>query len=153
MSTRALRGARQTWQSANVRNYDLEWTSTGQRTSHYLVYVRGGRVRSVRMVLSDPRQIKANHGQKIIEVHPGDPEAFGVDGLFRIIEEELDTAQDDEPFGARKGTRVLLKFTPDEALGYPRRYRRDVVGANRSVAIDVRRLETKPAEGIPPLPS
>jgi hypothetical protein len=152
VSTRSLRRAQRTWEQARLRDYDLEWRSTGRMAGHYLVYVRDGRVREVRRILDDPRQIKLNRGTAVLKARTADPQAFGVDGLFRILEEELDAAQSDNPFGAPKGSRVLMKFVPDDALGYPRSYRRDVVGARAGLAIDVVRLETHPSQGIPPLP-
>jgi hypothetical protein len=152
VSTRSVREARRTWQQAHIRDYDLEWRSTGPLSGHYLVYVRDGRVDAVRRVLETPREIKLNHGRKILEAHPGDPELYGVDGLFRVLEQELDAAQADNPFGAPQGSRVLLKFVPDEALGYPRTYRRDVIGSRAGLSLDVLRLDTHPPKAIPPLP-
>jgi hypothetical protein len=34
-----------------------------------------------------------------------------------------------------------MRFGPDAELGYPHWYRRDVFGVNRSVAIDILKLE------------
>jgi hypothetical protein len=148
-----LRQAKRTWEEANIRDYDLEWRSAGESPSHYLVFVRQGRIREVRRILETAREIKANNGRTVIEAHPGDPTLYSVDGLFRILEQELDEAQTDTPFGGPKGARVLLKFTPDDALGYPRHYARDVVGARKSLALDVIRLDTHPKTEIPPLPA
>ncbi len=143
VTTRALNKARQLWERARVRDYNLEWITTGARNGHYLVYVRGGKVREIRIVEPDGRQIEA---------HPGDPSYYGIDGLFRIIEEEQAQCFDDRPFGQPKGAHILLKFTPDPKLGYPRRYRRDVVGSRQGLAIDVIKLDTNPPGAIPPLP-
>jgi hypothetical protein len=151
VNTRSIREARRAWEDAKIRDYDLEWLSTGQLTGHYLVYVRDGKVREVRRLLASRREIELNHGRDVIEAHPGDPNMYGVEGLFKILEQELDAALADTPFGERKGTRVLLKFTPDEKLGYPRSYRRDVVGSRQGLALDVIRLNTQPPRAIPPL--
>ena len=48
---------------------------------------------------------------------------------------------EDRPFGEPKGSRILLKFDPDPRLGYPRSYRRDVVGSREALTIDVVRLD------------
>src|SRR4028119_2497410 len=80
VTPRAIRAARQTWERAALRDYDLEWTSSGAQNAHYRVFVRGGDVRSVRTVLPDGREIEA---------HPGQPESYGIDGLFGVLEEEL----------------------------------------------------------------
>lgn len=126
-----LHAARQTWERAHLRDYDLEWTTAGAQNAHYRVFVRGGRVRDVRMVLPDGREIEA---------HPAQPESFGVDGLFQVLEEERAQLRADQPFGQPPGTTAVLRFDPDPKLGYPRSYRRDVVGVPKGIAIDVIRL-------------
>src|SRR5262249_47666670 len=68
------------------------------------------------------------------------PKYFGVDGLFTTIADELAQLKMDRPFGQPKGTKVVMRFTPDPKLGYPRSYRRDVLGTAQGVAIDVIRL-------------
>jgi Family of unknown function (DUF6174) len=142
LTPQAIRASRQTWQRADLRDYDLEWTTSGAQTGHYRVSVRGGEVRSVRTVLPDGREIETRTAQ---------PESYGVDGLFQILEEELAQLGADQPFGQPPGTTAALWFDPDPQLGYPRRYRRDVVGAPQGVAIDVIRLI--PASGVVPAPS
>ncbi|HEX8201589.1 MAG TPA: DUF6174 domain-containing protein [Isosphaeraceae bacterium] len=136
VTPRALRDARRAWERAGPRDYDLEWTSSGAQNAHYRVAVRGGRVESIRTVLPDGREIEA---------HPAQPESFGIDGLFGILEEELAQRQADRPFGQPPGTTAVLRFDPDPRLGYPRRYRRDVLGVTKGIAIDVIRLS--PAAG------
>ena len=46
VTPRAIRDARRLWDRAGIRDYDLEWTSSGLRSSHYRVSVRNGRVES-----------------------------------------------------------------------------------------------------------
>ncbi len=137
VTPRSLERARQTWKRSRIEDYDLEWTSTGARSGHYLVTVRDGRVREVRLVRPDGEQVVA---------HPGDPSYYGVEGLFRILREEADQLLEERPFNMPKESKVLLKFTPDPKLGYPRSYRRDVVGSREGLAIDVLRLEPVPAD-------
>jgi len=131
VTAESIRAAKQRWQRSGVRDYDLEWTSSGLRQSHYLVAVRDGTVRSVAMVQPDGRQAV---------VHPAEPRFYGVDGLFVVIADELAQLQADRPFGQPKGTRAVLRFTPDPKLGYPQKYRRDVVGSRMPMGIDVIRL-------------
>lgn len=138
VTERSLREARIRWNRANVRDYDLEWSSSGLRAGHYRVTVRGGRVQQVRTVTPDGREIEA---------HPGDPSFYAVDGLFQTIEDELEQAHSDRPFGRPPGAKALLKFDPDPDLGYPRKYRRDIVGAPQGLAIDVLKLDLKTSEG------
>ena len=132
VTPRNLADARALWDSAGISDYDLEWTSSGARRGHYLVTVRAGEVRAVTSVLPDGREIAAK---------PGDASYYGMDGLFRILEEEASQLLEERPFGQAEGSRILLKFDPDPTLGYPRHYRRDVVGSPQALAIDVVRLE------------
>jgi hypothetical protein len=74
-------------------------------------------------------------------VHPAEPRFYGVEGLYMIIGDELAQLETSTPFGQPKGTKAVLRFVPDPQLGYPRRYRRDVVGSPLALAIDVIRFE------------
>lgn len=137
----SIREATARWERAKVRDYDLEWSSSGPRTTHFAVTVRDGLVRAVEFVAPDGRRHPAR---------PGDPQLYGVDGLFLTIADELAQLDQPTPFGQPKGTRAVLRFTPDPRYGYPRRYRRDVMGAPSAVAIDVLRFTPKvPGEGRP----
>jgi Family of unknown function (DUF6174) len=137
----SLENARRLWASAGIKDYDLEWTSAGLMDGHYRVFVRDGRVRRIRSVLGDGREIDAR---------PAMPEMFGVDGLFKVIEEERLQLNDERPFGQPKGSKVVLKFTPDPRLGYPKSYRRDVMGSPKGLLIDVIRLDASSSREIPP---
>ena len=135
VTTRSISEARQRWDRAGIRNYDLEWTSTGLSRAHYVVAVRDGEVRSITSILADGRSMA---------VHPAEPKFYGVEGLFMIIGDELAQLQTRAPFGQPKGTKAVLRFTPDPELGYPRRYRRDVLGTPLALAIDVVRFDAVP---------
>ena len=140
VTTRSLANARRIWDASKVKDYNLEWTTSGERDGHYLVTVRGGEVKSIRQFVLDRREGKIID----IEAKPGDPSYYGVDGLFKVLEEERSQLLDATPFGQPKGTTILLKFTPDRELGYPKRFRRDVVGSPRRLAIDVIKFVPNP---------
>ena len=127
----SLAQAKQTWKAAGFPDYDLEWTAAGMTSAHYAVTVRGGSVRMVESVAPDGRRY---------ELHPAEPGFFGVDGLFTTIADELAQLTVDRPFGQPRGTKVVMRFTPDPKLGYPRSYRRNVLGTPQGLAIDVLRL-------------
>ena len=138
VSPRTIRKARMSWEKARIRNYDLEWITTGPQTGpggvQYAVAVRDGAVKSVEVVRPD--------GKKAA-VHPARPEFYGVDGLFTTLEEEMAQLKTGDPFNAPRGTKVLLRFTPDAKLGYPRSYRRDVLTQPKGLTIDVVRFEPR----------
>jgi hypothetical protein len=137
VTARSLAEARRLWERAGIRDYDLEWSSSGLGHGHYVVTVRGGQVTAIESILS---------GGKRMTVHPAEPRFYGVEGLFMIIDEELAQLETSSPFGQPKGTKAVLRFEPDPKLGYPRSYRRDVLGTPQGLAIDVVRFEpTTPA--------
>ncbi|MFO0889436.1 MAG: DUF6174 domain-containing protein [Isosphaeraceae bacterium] len=127
----ALARAKATWGRAGLKDYDLEWTSSGIATGHYSVVVRGGSVRKVQSVAPDGR---------LFELHPAEPRFYGVDGLFTTIADELAQLKQPLPFGQPAGTKVVMRFTTDRELGYPRSYRRNVLGTPQGLSIDVIRL-------------
>lgn len=129
------------WNSKGPADYNLEWKSSSTRNNAvYRVYVRGGEVRSVRLVRPDG---------KAIALKPAEPGFYGVPGLFRTIREELAQSQLAQPFGQPQGTTVLLTVRTDPAYGYPTFYRRDIFGVNERMGLDVTRFEPSQAE-IPP---
>ena len=59
VNTRTVAAARRTWKAANLKDYDLEWASTGAIEGHYLVFVRDGQVKAVREVLPNGKTVEA----------------------------------------------------------------------------------------------
>lgn len=115
-----------------MRDYNLEWTSTGPRNNRYAVSVRDGRVKSVEGVAPDGRRFP---------VKPAETKYYSIDGLFLTIADELAELDQPRPFNQPKGTKAVLRFDPDPQYGYPRRYRRDILGAPAALAIDVVRFD------------
>jgi hypothetical protein len=140
VTVQSIGKAKRLWEQARVRDYDLEWTTSGRTQGHYRVEVRQGQVRSVDSVLPDGRTLP---------VPTAEPKYYGVEGLFTVIKDELAQLQFPEPFGQPKGTKILLRFTPDPKLGFPRRYRRDVLGTPQTVAIDVLQFAEKSDQRSP----
>ncbi len=140
-TTEAVGVAEARWKAANIKDYDLEWANAGLGTGHYRVFVRGGEVKAIYSVIPGGREVVAR---------PGAPRLYSVDGLFTVIKDEIAQRDQPEPFGQPKGTSAVLKFTPDPELGYPRSYRRDVMGTPKGVSIDVLRLDRNPPIDIPP---
>src|SRR4051794_10566092 len=76
VTTQSIAAARRRWEHAAIRNYNLEWTSSGLSRSHYVVEVRDGEVRSIESILPDGKSLR---------VKPAEPKFYGVEGLFMII--------------------------------------------------------------------
>jgi hypothetical protein len=142
VSPEAIDQAKRLWSLASIRDYELDWSTSGPNNAHYVVTVRGGEVRKVDAIEPDGRRV---------ELHPGSPRFFGVDGLFVTIADELAQLKTERPFGQPAGTKVVMRFSPDAKLGYPRWYRRDVLGTSQAVTIDVNKLVPSVTSKIPKL--
>ena len=127
--------ARELWSRAGIRDYDLEYT-TAPANGHFLVTVRDGDVKKVEAI--EP-------GGARVELHPGAPRYYSVDGLFVTIADELAQLERPNPFEHPKGTRILMKFKTNRELGYPEWYHRDIMGTSQSARIDVIKLTPTPA--------
>jgi hypothetical protein len=136
----AIDQAKRLWSLGGIRDYELDWSTTGPNNAHYVVTVQAGEVRKVDAVQPDGRRI---------ELHPGSPRFFGVDGLFLTISDELAQLKTERPFGQPMGTKVVMRFSPDAKLGYPHWYRRDVLGTSQAVTIDVNKLVPSATSTMP----
>jgi hypothetical protein len=136
LTVQSLGKARRLWDQAQIRDYDLEWTSSGLNHGHYRVAVRKGKVRSIESIQPNGRSTT---------VATAEPRYYGVEGLFTTLKDELAQLQTPEPFGQPKGSKVVMRFTPDPKFGFPRRYQRDVLGTPQALAIDVIRFVPDPS--------
>jgi hypothetical protein len=123
----SLSAAREKWTAANITDYDmiLENQPPGRAEAmRFTVQVRHGRVANV---LS---------GGEPADTH--EPELYAVDGLFEMLERELDLARSpDSPFKATGGGKVFQRVRFHDELGYPERYLRVVGGSNQNSAFTV----------------
>jgi len=134
----SIKAARQLWNRAGIRDYDLDWSVSGRNNAHYLVTVRDGDVRKIESIQPDGKRVALRSNEAAM---------FGVDGLFKTIDAELAICSKAErPFDQPRGTKVVMRFKPDAKLGYPRWYHRDVLGTPASMAIDVNALTPAPAD-------
>ncbi len=132
----SVQAAKQLWARTGVRDYDLDWSVSGANNAHYLVTVRDGEVRKIESIQPDGRKVALRSAEAAM---------FGVDGLFRTMDRELAVCSKAErPFDQPKGTRVVMRFKPDDKLGYPHWYHRDVLGTPASMAIDVHAITRVP---------
>lgn len=131
VTSEAILEAKQLWTKAGIRDYDLEWTVAGAQTNHYYVTVRGGEVRKVESILPDDRRIV---------LKSFDTRYFSVDGLFLTMADYVALLKKDQPSGDSKDAQVVMRFKPDPKLGYPKWFRRDVMGSTQALAVDVVKL-------------
>ncbi len=136
-----IAAAKAKWEKAGLKDYNLDWSTSGERNARYRVFVRGGEVKAIYTVRPDGREIVSK---------PGQPRFYSVEGLFTTIEDEIAQLDQPRPFNQPKGSAYVLKFDPDPELGYPRAYQRDVLGSPHGIAIRVDRLDRSPPSEIPP---
>jgi hypothetical protein len=122
-----LMQAEQTWKAHEPGSYRLVIEMTGDRVeeSRYEVEVRSGATVSLRR---NGLPIRANPGQD-----------YSMNGLFRMLEQELGLAGNPATIGAPPGYSVYTTARFDPLNGRLIRYRRIVGGASNS--IDVRVVE------------
>jgi len=120
-----LSAARETWGRSAVSDYDLEVLVQADRLEdgRFEIEVRGGQV--------------ARAVQNGI-VTSGAADAYSIDGLFQILQRELELSADaSRGFGAPAGYRAYLHVRFHSSLGYPEAYRRAVGGTSNGVEIQV----------------
>lgn len=106
-----LKSGRARWAAAHINNYDL---TIRMRGAEYHVTVRRG---LVELITSGGNTTQTT-----------DPGAYSIDGIFRVLEQELDAAE-------RFAVRPVMRARFNDALGYPERYLRGAgeMGAAASI--------------------
>ena len=124
--------ARDHWNSAGVKSYDLEVTVTGRQAATYAVQVRDGEVLGA-----------TRDGQMLPQKRTWS--TWTVEGMFETISRDLDSVERHAQGRALPGTPNLqLRALFDPQLGYPQRYLRTEMvrlGANPEVSWNVTRFE------------
>lgn len=120
LSAEALASARRRWEAAGVRDYDMTFRMHG---SLYEVACRDGIVGRMLVNGRSPETVDAS--------------AYTVDGLFRVLEQELDAIAEAAAGGpaGQGGVMARVRFHP--ALGYVERYVRGGGGMGRSASIEL----------------
>ncbi|NOT00624.1 MAG: hypothetical protein HOP29_08355 [Phycisphaerales bacterium] len=131
-----LRIARQNWRSAGIHNYHATYEMAG---GVYRVDVRVGRIATLEL----------DDGP----VTTSEPERFTIDGLFDVLEMELDAFDSpddaDRTAGdataadtAEPGRHAIMRVRFHPKLGYVERYLRTVTGSGRTHGIEMKSFST-----------
>jgi hypothetical protein len=113
------------WQQRGPESYHLDVILTAGRPGRVHVEVRHGEVARMTRDGVVPKQKRTW-------------DYWSVPGQFDTIGRELEMRQDPATsFGAPPGTQVVLRAAFDPELGYPRRFRRDVLGMRQEVQWEV----------------
>lgn len=118
------------WSAGKPASYRMIVSMEGDRVEHgeFDVEVRNGVVTSLK-----------RNGQ-VVNLKSG--EDYSMDGLFKIIRNEMDLAKTPSTFGAPEGYSAYLMGSFD-GTGKLRHYRRAVGGISNSIDIRVLSFETK----------
>jgi len=76
-----------------------------------------------------------------LTLNPAAGKDYSVDGLFRIIRDEVDLAKTPSLFGAPTGYSAYLMASFDGSTGRLKHYRRSVGGISNSIDIEVLKFE------------
>jgi hypothetical protein len=121
------------WNTSKPASYSLTVTMQGDRVERgeFNVEVENGVVTS----------LKRNG----IAVKPASGQDYSMDGLFRIIRDELELAKNPSLLGAPEGYTAYLLASFD-GMGRLRHYRRSVGGISNSIDIEVVKFEVRSAK-------
>ncbi len=130
LTEEGLRAAELRWQQNRPSDYNLTVELGGARPGTIRLEVRGGRV--VTAPTLDGTPIQGRHAW----------ETWTIDGQFGTIYRELELAADPQgQMRLERGARLVLRAEFDSRIGYPRRFRRYVLGHGPEVRWDVTRFE------------
>ena len=114
-----------------------KWRSTRPGYYRLAVEMRGDRVEAERfevVVAGEEVVSLRRNGQVVL---PGRGQAYSMDGLFRMLAQELELARKPELLGAPAGYSAYLTARFDPATGRLVRYRRTVGGTKNTIDIDI----------------
>jgi hypothetical protein len=132
LSPQRLEQAEQRWRDHGPKSYRMDIRTGGRAPSQLHVEVRGGEVASV-----------LQNGHPLDQPRTMDP--WSVDALLEFMSDELAAAADPvktaQKFGSPAGATVLQAAAFDEKYGYPRRYRRSVLGTPMDIDWEITKFE------------
>ena len=119
------------WSAHKPAFYSLAVEMSGDRveTGRFEVEVRGGHTISLR-----------RNGLIIV---PNSGQDYSMDGLFRMLEQELSLAEKPSLVGAPEGYSVYVNAKFDDTTGRLIRYRRIVGGTSNSIEVNVLEYKDK----------
>lgn len=120
-----LVAAEQKWHTHRPPSYELVVEMSGDRveTGRFEIEVRSGEI--------------ANAKRNGLTIPANTAEAYTMDGLFHVLEQELGLAEKPATLGAPEGYSVYTTAKFDDATGRLIRYRRIVGGTSNSIEVSV----------------
>ena len=129
MTPELLDQAKRKWQASKPAAYSMTVVMQGDRVERgeYEVDVQGDKV--------------TNFKRNGLVLDPASGHEYSMDGLFRILEEEVDLAKTPASFGAPSGYSAYLLVSFDATSGALQHYRRSVGGISNSIDIEVLKFQ------------
>jgi hypothetical protein len=130
-----LNEAEMKWNASKPPSYRLVVTMEGDRVERgeFEVQVLEGRVTSLK-----------RNGEVI---KPTEAQDYSMDGMFKIIRDEMDLAKNPSTLGAPEGYSAYLMAQFDSRTGRLEHYRRSVGGVSNSIDIRIIRFEPEAKSG------
>ena len=124
-----LNQSEQKWVSSKPASYQLTIEMNGDRVEkeEFEVVVRSGQIASLR--------------RNGVDVKPGETQDYSMDGLFRMLRQELDLVQKPAVLGAPEGYSAYPMAQFDDRTGRLIEYQRTVGGTSNTIHIRVLRFE------------
>jgi len=114
------------------------WNSAGPSYYSMIVEMKGDRVEASRYAVTVRDKNVVSLERNGLVISPGGGrEDYSIDGLFHILDQELDLATKPEILGAPPGYASYPLASFDTATGRLTRYQRSVGGTKNSIEIDV----------------
>ena len=131
LSPEMLDEAEAKWKASKPSSYRLVVSMEGDRVERgeFDVRVEGGNV------------IELKRNGEAVNLKSG--QDYSMDGLFRMVREEMDLAKNPSLFGAPAGYSAYLMGRFDSRTGGLLHYRRSVGGISNSIDIQVQSFEAK----------
>jgi hypothetical protein len=128
-----------------------KWKARQPESYRLVIEMSGDRVEKGRFEVVVKAREVISLKRNGVQVMPGRGQDYSMEGLFRMLEQELGLAEKPAMLGAPAGYSVYLTARFDESTGRLVRYRRVVGGTSNSIEVDVADYQENPAatEGKP----
>jgi hypothetical protein len=127
--------------AADFEDAVARWKQNGPANYEMVLEVSGRQSGTMRVVVKDRQAVSITRGSVSIPRHTW--EYWTVGGLLEVIRTDLEGLdQPERAFGTPDVSQLVQQAEFDEALGYPRRYRRAVLSTGDAIEWEV--VEFKP---------
>jgi hypothetical protein len=124
---------------------ERKWNTSKPPAYHLVVVMQGDRVERGEFDVQVEENVVTSLKRNGVAVHSAAEQDYSIDGLFKIIRDEVELARNPTLLGAPSGYSAYLMARFDGKTGRLQHYRRSVGGASNSIDIEVLEFEAGPA--------